>query len=360
MKKQSSIQFLLFLFLIPCTLSAQDITGLWKGSIYNDTTQKVLYYEIAISESNGKYSGYSYTIFDVDSKKEIGVKKIGVKKNKDEIIIEDLDLISNTYSAPPPKGIRQLSKLILSEDDSTLVLEGKWKTNRTKKYSPVTGSLQVKRMKSFIQSPLVAKLQDMNKVSELSFVDKNDMAVVKTLPPPVKVQKEQQPDPIVAKVKKQKKEVPKREKVVRQPINKDSVATIAKIDTKTPSIAAAEIKNRTTKNARTVFFESDSLIITLYDNGEVDGDTVSILLNGDVIIPKQGLSSKAYNKTIYFDRNSPDSLLLEMYAENLGSIPPNSGLLIVRDGTKNYEVFFAADLKTNAAIQLLRKKPEDK
>ena len=60
--------------------------------------------------------------------------------------------------------------------------------------------------------------------------------------------------------------------------------------------------------------------------------------------------------TIYIDEETPDSIQLVMYAENLGSIPPNTGLLIVRDGSSIYEVRFSADLKTNAAIILRRKK----
>ena len=50
-----------------------------------------------------------------------------------------------------------------------------------------------------------------------------------------------------------------------------------------------------------------------------------------------------------------DSLTLVMYAENLGSIPPNTGLLVVGDGDLVYELRFKADLNTNAAIIFRRK-----
>ena len=77
-----------------------------------------------------------------------------------------------------------------------------------------------------------------------------------------------------------------------------------------------------------------------------------------MIIAKQGLNTKPNNHTVYFDRNSPDSQMMVMYAENLGSIPPNTGLLIVREGKTVYEVRFSADLKTNAAVILRRKKDD--
>jgi hypothetical protein len=45
-----------------------------------------------------------------------------------------------------------------------------------------------------------------------------------------------------------------------------------------------------------------------------------------------------------------------MYAESLGSIPPNTGLLIVRDGRDSYEVRFSGDLQKNATVILKRQK----
>ena len=126
-----------------------------------------------------------------------------------------------------------------------------------------------------------------------------------------------------------------------------------------PSVVhgAAEIEKRVTKSDQSFYFESDSLLLTLYDNGEVDGDTVTVLMNGNVIFSKAGLTTIANSKTIYITPDM-DSVKLVMYAENLGSIPPNTGLLIVNDGEKRYEVRFTADLKTNAAIVLRRKKKQ--
>ncbi|MEI9935481.1 MAG: hypothetical protein WDM71_11675 [Ferruginibacter sp.] len=118
---------------------------------------------------------------------------------------------------------------------------------------------------------------------------------------------------------------------------------------------AAEVAERKTSAIQTVFFKSDSLSLTLYDNGEVDGDTVSILLGGKIIFSKQGLSEKPVTKTIY-TKDIPDSTTLIWYAENLGSIPPNTGLLILYDGETRHEIFFSADLHTNASLILSRKK----
>ena len=57
-----------------------DITGLWKGTLYNDTTKKNYRYEIGISEEKGKLTGFSHTWFLFDDKQYYGVKKVKVKK----------------------------------------------------------------------------------------------------------------------------------------------------------------------------------------------------------------------------------------------------------------------------------------
>jgi len=122
------------------------------------------------------------------------------------------------------------------------------------------------------------------------------------------------------------------------------------------NVGAAELANRKIETIRTVSIKSDSLLLSLYDNGEIDGDTVSVLVNGKIILSKQGLTTNAIKKTIYFTPDLGDSLQVIMYAENLGKIPPNTGLLILQDGDDRYEIRFAGDLQKNSAIILKRKK----
>jgi hypothetical protein len=50
-----------------------------------------------------------------------------------------------------------------------------------------------------------------------------------------------------------------------------------------------------------------------------------------------------------------ENIELILVAENLGTLPPNTGLLVVKDGDKVYQVNFSADLQTNAAILFKRK-----
>ena len=72
---------MILIFVSPVYLFAQqtDITGLWKGTIYNDTNQLTYQYEIGISKEKGKYSGFSHTWFTLGDSQYFGVKKVSVK-----------------------------------------------------------------------------------------------------------------------------------------------------------------------------------------------------------------------------------------------------------------------------------------
>jgi hypothetical protein len=102
--------------------------------------------------------------------------------------------------------------------------------------------------------------------------------------------------------------------------------------------------------------ESDSVRVSFYDNGEIDGDSISVFVNNKVVLTHQELAAKAL--TIYLHLDSTREVNeLSMFAENLGKYPPNTALMVVTDGTHRYEVFMSSSLTENATIQLRRKKP---
>ncbi|MEO8109467.1 MAG: hypothetical protein ABI594_05535 [Ginsengibacter sp.] len=237
----------------------------------------------------------------------------------------------------------------------------------TKKTQPSTAKIFPLSKQKQLQINPLAKSKMEAVVKAASIPPKPEAVTVIAAAP--KPEKKMQPPPkpivvIAAAPKPEKKDLPqpkpepeKKPVVVAvQPQPKPVAQPVAIV---LPSVAkgAAEIEKRVTKSDKSLYFESDSLLLTLYDNGEVDGDTVTVLMNGNVIFSKVGLTTKANSKTIYITPDM-DSVKLVMYAENLGSIPPNTGLLIVNDGEKRYDVRFSADLKTNAGIVFRRKKNE--
>lgn len=143
-------------------------------------------------------------------------------------------------------------------------------------------------------------------------------------------------------------------------VKKESVKEIQAIATIKKPIeeitkSAAVIDGRKSTFTQEVNYKSDSLVLSLYDNGEIDGDTVSVYLNGEILMAKQGLKASAIKKTIYISPDSEDFSLV-LFADNLGKYPPNTGLLVVRDGDDVYNLRFSSDFQKNAGIVFRRKK----
>jgi hypothetical protein len=88
--------------------------------------------------------------------------------------------------------------------------------------------------------------------------------------------------------------------------------------------------------------------VDLYDNGQIDGDTISLYLNGKLMVSRQRLSTEPI--TLKVTMTEDDNELI-MYAENLGSIPPNTALMVVTVGDKRYEVNISSSEKTNGAVR---------
>ena len=359
-----------------------DLTGLWKGTLYNDSTQQNYAYEIGISEEKGKLVGFSHTWYN-DSAKYFVLKKVKIKKADGKVIIEDVDIISYNYPEAPPKGVRRLHVLNLEVKDSIIVLSGVFSTNRTKQYSPATGTVRLQRKNDYMNSTLVPLLKETGKEDQLSFVvrdkefAKKSLAVNTQAPVVEKVEITKVDNKEIARLEKEKKAAEVKEEkqnTANRKIKEEKEATVLKAKgavaeekakvaaaKKLPPpipqilVPAADVMSRENILQETMYFKTDSLELALYDNGEVDGDTVSVLMNGVIIMAKQGLSTNAIRKTINIPATA-DSIELIMYAENLGAIAPNTGLLVVKDGKDIYEIRFSGDLQKNAAIILKRRK----
>ncbi len=101
--------------------------------------------------------------------------------------------------------------------------------------------------------------------------------------------------------------------------------------------------------------EAGEIKIALYDNGEIDGDTVSIYHNNVLIKSRARLSATPISFTISIDASQPHHELI-MVAENLGSIPPNTSVMIITTSTARHEVFISSSDQKNAKVILeLRK-----
>ena len=101
--------------------------------------------------------------------------------------------------------------------------------------------------------------------------------------------------------------------------------------------------------------ESDSVRLSFYDNGEIDGDSISVFVNNNLILSHQELAARAFNLYLHLD-STREVNEISMFAENLGRIPPNTALMVITDGKNRYEVFMSSSLTENATISLKRKR----
>ena len=163
--------YLLVAICCPMFVFCQDITGLWKGTIYNDSTQQFLQYEIYISKVKGKYTGYSNTCFLIDDKTYYGIKKINVRFAKDgKIIMQDAELLEHNYPVIPNKNVYQLNVLDLSNTNDESTLDGLFVTNRSKDFHALTGHVSIKRVDHLSGSYLTLYLQNNNSDNNLTAV----------------------------------------------------------------------------------------------------------------------------------------------------------------------------------------------
>jgi len=97
----------------------------------------------------------------------------------------------------------------------------------------------------------------------------------------------------------------------------------------------------------------DSVELHFYDNGQVDGDSISLFLNDKLIFEHIRLTDKAYSiKLSVRELNSSNELI--MVAENLGSIPPNTSYMVATVADKIYEARLESTEGSSAVVRLVK------
>jgi hypothetical protein len=230
-------------------------------------------------------------------------------------------------------GVTTLTRRTLSKDLSSYKKQSTTSTaavkkspvnkpNLTAKNKPVTGS----------KKNLVAKTNPINSAPKKLSPDAKNNVNTKPTPPP----------PSIAKVAPVTKELPK---LVAPDVKKENLPEIK---------SNLSFEKRKTDILKTIQIENEYFKVDLYDNGAVDGDSVSLFYNGKLILSHERLSEKPI--TITLDATTDFAVNeLTMYAENLGEIPPNTALMVITDGDKRYEARISSDLKNSGSIHFIHK-----
>ena len=322
------------LLLLAINLPAQNLTGTWEGALSNDQ-----FLRLNILQTGDKICGYTYDRVKADEKSFCKAFFEGYfDTKKQRLIINGKYFLKNSGSHTLMK-----LKLILKTHKGEEILEQKpIKTILYREQQSIFG-IEIEPYIGYDSTEYVYIKKVADQPYELIELMKDCIAadkrktdtVVKITPLP----KPKDSLPPIAKIISPEKPKNSLPPVVFAPviIIDDSIAL-----PKTLTQRKNTEQSRIEVNVKTINLK-------VYDNAIIDGDTVSILYNGKLLLSHQLLSEKAIEINIELDENKTRHEII-LFAENLGSIPPNTALIVITAGKNRYELFASASLEENAVL----------
>ncbi len=113
---------------------------------------------------------------------------------------------------------------------------------------------------------------------------------------------------------------------------------------------------RENKLVNKIDVSSSHISFDMYDNGTIDNDSIMVFDNKVQILNNQRLSYKAIHFELDFSKETQEHEII-IVAQNLGSVPPNTALMVLKDGTKRKEFYITSTLQTNAMLIINYKAP---
>ena len=359
-------RFLCSLFLLTALNSlAQNYTGQWKGSFVDKSTSAGNWggyrcdYVIDLDVHNDKVNGYSYTYFTEGGKKYYTICRLQGFLDKKRKYVEVRETERTKTNVPDEiSNSFQIHKLTWRKAGVNEVLEGNWipAPGQSSINNGYGTTLLTKRQLREI-APNAKLFKPVPKpAAPLTFARPAPKPKVTGIAKSVPKQVTQAP--VSAKAKTPIRPAPKTPErpaviIARQDTIKRETPVIVAAPKEIPHHLPAEFDKRISAIQQTVSVENSTIRIELYDNGEIDGDSVSLIYNGSLILTHKKLTDKPISLDIPVKDDSVNELV--MYADNLGTIPPNTALLIVRDGNKRYEVRITSDLRKSGTIRFVHK-----
>jgi hypothetical protein len=329
-----------------------NFNGQWKGGFdeggngipgFDDDIKYVL--ELTTDGSN--VSGYSYTYFSEGIKRYYTICRLTGTLNREtnDLVVTEVE---RTKFNTPPGFINcfQTHRLHYEKDSGNIeVLRGTWipAPNQGAGCGSGTTVLSRRMMSNLPTSFMPRKENTVAKSTTPKPAHRNPVATRPKNKPVVTAPKKTQPS-LAKKAPEHKNEVQKTETV------KSSVPTTPEIQHQ--NLIAPPVKgfeSRRKDIIKTIEIEQPTFHLDFYDNGEIDGDSITVFYNGKIVLSHQRLSDKPISLTLTLDKNAPENIVT-MYADNLGTIPPNTALMVVTDGSKRYEVRIESDTVKSGSV----------
>jgi uncharacterized protein YxjI len=357
-------KFILFflVFLASASIFAQNFTGQWKGSFIDKSISAYSWgddrcdYVLDLEANGTAVTGYSYTYFTSEGQKFFTICKL---KGKIDKLRKHLEITETerTKTNIPQKIINsfQIHKLNWRKEGNNEILEGNWVPAPGQSAASTGFGTTILTKRQLTEISTLAKRKNTlgnigSKKVDAAITEKTSIAKTTTKPiiakiKPTTVKKN---TPVVSTTKTLKPNL-----ITPVTIKKDSIKNpVAQI--KTPTIKIKPVlgfEKRASNIIQTINVVNEKVKLELYDNGEIDGDSVSIFYNGELILSHKKLTNQPIKLELPIKSGSENEL--SMYADNLGTIPPNTALMIVMDGNKRYEVRITSDLKKTGVIRFV-------
>jgi hypothetical protein len=104
---------------------------------------------------------------------------------------------------------------------------------------------------------------------------------------------------------------------------------------------------RKVKVARVLEVKNKNIRIRVWDNGVVDGDVLTLFLNGEQILRNYRVSKT--KRSIPVQLKEENNILI-LHADDLGDIPPNTVAVSVDDGESEQVIILSSNLKESGAV----------
>lgn len=364
--------FLLFTFLltgITTSVSSQDFTGQWKGKFVDKSTPyytswggDTCEYVLDLTEHGKDITGYSYTYFYDRGKRYYTICTVVGFVNPQKNYVEVREVKRTKTNVPVSiQNCFQVHKLTYSKTGNNETLGGSWIPAPKQNGDCGHGITILNRRTLKRDLPAFAKNHSgtiSNFTAQRPKSGNNNHHSTATATKPVTKNN----NPVIAKQNPKLKEIGKsnpheRTKAIPplstyKPVEQEKLITEDRgNNTNLITSAVNGYEKRNSTVLRTLEVSQSEVQISLYDNGEIDGDSISLFYNDRLILAHQRLSDKPITLTIDVDDVNNESNELIMYADNLGTIPPNTALMVVTDGVNRYEVRITSDLQKSGAIR---------
>jgi hypothetical protein len=328
----------------------QDLTGIWRGYFFTANHDNYKF-EIQIKQSGQSISGVSYSYLTTQFYGKASLAGVFTDKT-DKVKLQEIKTLEVKNSDGSGVCIMNC-QLTYSKSGREEYLEGSYgsifeKTDKENKAGEDCGSGTV-----FLRR---VKESDFYQESFLSNNAENKRVIVNQAP---SQQKTVTGSPIKKKLNSQETTslVPQSNFVQGQSIEQPQGKTINSDKSISAPIAKKEIapvsNNRINQVVRELTLPNKDVHISIYDNGEIDGDSITVYINNKVVIYKKMLTASPIEFNVHLS-GVDDLAEITLVADNLGRIPPNTSLMIVESGGKRIDVIRISSSEQNNAVVRLK------